>query len=81
MVPMTDSEWATLLEEVGLTPRTRGAPHGLPAWHWCPTCRAVVRVRAARWWPSSLATEGFQLGSSARDAAPLSNASATEVEP
>jgi hypothetical protein len=60
MVPMTDSEWTTLLEGVGLTPPTPlRAPSALGTWHYCGECQLTVRADRVTWWPASQRTCQF----------------------
>jgi hypothetical protein len=59
MVPMTDSEWQTLLREVGLTPphppETAYTLSRSSSWAWCEECQAVV---AGRVWPGGAIASG-----------------------
>jgi hypothetical protein len=46
VIPMSDTEWHELLEEVGLVPR----PRPPTAWSWCSTCQRTMPLDRVEWW-------------------------------
>jgi hypothetical protein len=80
MVPMTDSEWTTLLEGVGLMPKQRELVASW-RWAWCEECQAVRPVARWQWWPPSPADPQSRIGSSVTRAAARLVAGATVGEP
>jgi hypothetical protein len=79
-VPMADSEWATLLEQVGLVPRPRARVLG--SWHYCRECRRLVEASRVAWWAPSSAPCQFESRDGQRNRAsrPVASATVTKEE-
>jgi hypothetical protein len=81
MVPITDSEWSALLEQVGLIDHH---PHParaceLSSWHYCPACRRLRPVDRVVWWAPRQRKCQFENRDCQGHAAQRFHASATDV--